>query len=324
MHLISIIVPVYNVEKYLRECVDSICGQTGIKSEIILIDDGSTDGSGKICDEYAQRYSNVKAVHKENGGLVSARNAGLEVMTGEYVGFIDSDDYIEKDMYAVLLQALLRTGSDIACCGWNRVVDDGNGFQIQKEGGIEKETVFTSLEAINSLFLNSGMTYSACDKLFKAELFKNNRFPSENLPSEDIPCIYQIIKSVRQIVHTGMKKYYYRVVMTSITRKEFTSRNMSTVYYMNQIYEEVLKEMPEQKEQALFALVQCIDSTYARLIRDKKQKLCKKEKQQLEALLRKSWLRIIKNKYLVRNAKTVSLFMAFKLYPFFHKVTGKE
>lgn len=324
MHLISIIVPVYNVEKYLGECVDSICGQLGIKSEIILVDDGSTDGSGKLCDEYAQKYFNVKVIHKENGGLASARNAGLDVMTGEYVGFIDSDDYIEKDMYAVLLQALLRTDSDIACCGWHRVADSGNGFQIQKEGGIEKETVFTSREAVNSLFLNEGMTYSACDKLFKAELFKSIRFPLENLPSEDIPCIYQIIKSVRQIVHIGRQKYYYRVVMTSISRKEFTARNMSTVYYMNRIYEEVRKEMPEQREQALFALVQCTDSTYARMISDKKQKLCKKEKQEMEALLRKNCLKIMKNKYLVRNAKIISLLMAFKLYPFFKKIAGKE
>ena len=176
---------------------------------------------------------------------------------------------------------------------------------------------------MRSLFLNQGMTYSACDKLFEASLFDKIRFPSENLPSEDIPCIYQILKKAGRIVHIGMNKYFYRVVENSISQKQFTSKNMSTVLYMQQIYEDVVKEDNTLREEAFFALVQCIGSVYARLMRDGKKKICKKEKLQMEAILRKNLLQVVKNKYLTRNAKIISLSMTVKCYPILMKLLGK-
>ncbi len=226
--LISIIVPVYNVSKYLRECLDSVCAQEGINSEIIVVDDGSTDGSGEICDEYAVNHANLKVIHKQNGGLASARNAGLDVMNGNYVGFVDSDDYIAADMYKILLKAMMKNESNVACCSCFRVIDGKPGML---EKPVTAPAVLMGNDIIRSLLLNKELTYSACDKLFNAELFKEVRFPKENLPSEDIPCIYGILKSVDKAVYVGAAKYYYRLVMTSITKKEFTSKNMSTLYY---------------------------------------------------------------------------------------------
>ena len=113
-NLISIIVPIYNVEKYLKKCIDSIINQTYKNLEIILVDDGSPDNCGKICDEYAKKDNRIKVIHKENGGVSSARNVGVENATGEYIGFVDSDDYIEKDMYEVLINNLKKENADIS------------------------------------------------------------------------------------------------------------------------------------------------------------------------------------------------------------------
>ncbi len=114
---ISIIVPVYKVEPYLRKCVDSILAQTFTDFEVILVDDGSPDNSGKICDEYASKDSRVRVIHKENGGLSSARNAGIDVARGKYLGFVDSDDYIEKDMYELLYDNIVKEQADLSICG---------------------------------------------------------------------------------------------------------------------------------------------------------------------------------------------------------------
>ena len=117
MELISVIVPVYKVEKYLRECVDSILAQTYTNLEIILVDDGSPDNCGKICDEYAQNDSRIKVIHQENGGLSAARNAGLDIATGKYIGFVDSDDYAELNMFEELHKRIIENNADLSICG---------------------------------------------------------------------------------------------------------------------------------------------------------------------------------------------------------------
>lgn len=116
--LISIIVPVYNVEKYLNKCIDSIINQTYKNIEIILVDDGSTDNSGKICDEYLLRDSRIKVIHKNNGGLSSARNEGINISSGEYIGFVDSDDWVEPNMYEEMYKKILYSNADIVDCGY--------------------------------------------------------------------------------------------------------------------------------------------------------------------------------------------------------------
>src|SRR5699024_4494271 len=124
--LISVIVPVYNVEKYVRRCIDSICGQTYSNLEIILIDDGSTDSSGKICDEMAAKDGRISVIHQENKGLSQARNAGLDQAKGEYIAFVDSDDYLSLNMYECLLKSLKENNADVVRCAIKNVYEGEN------------------------------------------------------------------------------------------------------------------------------------------------------------------------------------------------------
>ena len=142
MPKISIIVPVYNVEEYIHRCIDSILAQTFTDFELILVNDGSHDQCGKICDEYAENDSRIKVIHKKNGGLSDARNAGLEIAQGEYIGFVDSDDYIEHDMYEKLIEACKEYNSKLAMCGRYKVLGEELkpmfSLKVTKYGKVEK------------------------------------------------------------------------------------------------------------------------------------------------------------------------------------------
>ena len=171
--LISVIVPVYNVQKYVKKSVESILQQTYKNLEIILVDDGSTDESGDICDMLACSDNRVTVIHKKNGGLSDARNAGLDRATGEFVGFVDSDDYIEKNMYEVLEERLNINGADISCCG-RYVVQESDGRKTSYFTSAGEE-VLSPCQAIGKLLIWDGCDSAAWDKLYKAELFRNHR-----------------------------------------------------------------------------------------------------------------------------------------------------
>lgn len=309
--LISIIVPVYNAEKYLRKCLNSICSQKNIKSEIILVDDGSTDDSGAICDEFAQEYTNIKVIHQENAGPGAARNAGLDIITGEYLGFVDADDYVADDMYETLFQAIKQTDSDIACCGRMRVID---GKVTAAEKPITNAVILHGKEIIRNLMLDKEMTYSQCDKLFKAHLFKDVRFPTENLQSEDLPCLYSILKNTGKVVYIGEAKYYYRLVAASRSKRTFQRQDMYRLIYTQEICNDVIKNVPELKDEAYFFMIQCAASVYAHLKKDGKEKECKEERLYMEKFLWENRRSILKNPYLSKNAKLVALSIPMQCY----------
>lgn len=209
--LISIIVPVYNVGSYLEQCIDSILSQTYKKLEIILVDDGSTDQSGEICDRYAEKDSRIHVVHKANGGLSSARNAGLQICHGDYLGFIDSDDYIDPNMYRILLDNLLREDADISACEIYNVFPDY--IQAWKTG--EKYIVFSGTEATKRLFNfdQEEIKFSVCNKLYKRKVFfpenENIIFPKGRL-YEDFYVTLVIAYRANCIVYLGKPLYFYR------------------------------------------------------------------------------------------------------------------
>lgn len=171
--LLSVIIPVYNVEEYLAKCVDSILNQTYRNLEVILVNDGSKDGSGSICDDFVQKDSRVRVIHKENGGLSSARNAGMDAAKGEYISFIDSDDWIETDSYEHLL-GLMEKYQVKLVCGGNWDVDGATG---EKTLGIcpKKEELVTGEEFVGKMFLWDGCDSSVCDKIFHRSLLENFR-----------------------------------------------------------------------------------------------------------------------------------------------------
>ena len=214
--LISVIVPVYNVEKYINKCVDSIIGQDYANLEIILVDDGSPDNCGKICDEYKKLDKRVKVIHKSNGGLSSARNAGIEIAKGDYIGFVDSDDYIEPCMYDKLLKALLQEKCSLAICGTAYVFENGKRINKTNAGNT---VVMDFEEALTEMNQYRLFDMGAWSKLYEARLFKNIRFPVGKL-SEDFYIMYKIFDNANKIVFISDPAYNYLQRENSISRNK--------------------------------------------------------------------------------------------------------
>ena len=203
--LISIVVPIYKVEPYLHKCVDSLLGQTYKNIEIILVDDGSPDNCHQICDEYAKQDKRVVVIHKENGGLADARNAGTAVAKGNYIGFIDSDDWVDADMYEVLLAAILENNADISEIGVKYVYDDRIDYQNEKQ-----ITIMNKTEAL-SAFLDRTKMIQGCvwGKLYKANIVKDNLFPVGRI-HEDGYFTYKALYAAQKYVLLNTCKYNYR------------------------------------------------------------------------------------------------------------------
>lgn len=236
-NLISIIVPVYKVEKYLRRCVDSILAQTYQNIEVLLIDDGSPDNSGEICDEYAEKDSRVRAFHKPNGGVSSARNLGLKEANGEYIGFVDADDYIDKTMYEVLLGNLIKENADISICSYNQ--EDSNGV-FHKHWPHDDYLTIIGDRQIEYLISNQYYTCSCWDRLFKKELLKDFWFDESKKVYEDLLFLYEVAKKSSKTVFTSSPLYNYcNNDGTSVARSLFDDRKMDIInvsqYILNDI-----------------------------------------------------------------------------------------
>lgn len=208
--LLSVVVPVYNVEKYVERAVDSICTQTLTDMEIILVDDGSKDQSGKLCDELAQKDSRIRVLHKENGGLSSARNAGIEIAGGKYIAFVDSDDWIDPEMYSVLTGLLEKHQADLAICSYKEVSEGENPNPAKGEGEI---AVWQDQEALQ-VFVEEQETYNiqnaAWNKVYKRSLMGELRFPEGKL-FEDIAYTTKLIARSQKTVYTNQPFYNYVV-----------------------------------------------------------------------------------------------------------------
>lgn len=219
---ISVIVPVYNVENYLPFCLDSICKQNYANLEIILVDDGSLDESGNICDQWVKKDYRIVVVHKENGGLSSARNTGLSYATGDYVSFIDSDDKIHPYFYEELLANIKKADADIAVCKFKRVEEIDVPFLPYRKSIIDTyvgEDKFKQL--INE---NNVVTTIACNKLYKAKIWENFRFPEGKI-NEDEFVIHHILNRANRIVYLSEPFYYYLQRTGSITTKKTNNKN---------------------------------------------------------------------------------------------------
>lgn len=204
--LISIIVPVYNVKNYLEKCLQSICGQTYKNLEIILIDDGSSDGSGELCDLFAQRDGRIRVFHQANAGQSAARNRGLAVAQGEFLGFVDSDDWIESDMYEFLYRLLKENGADISICSHYR---DKGGNSVSKYASGER-FVFTRDEGMRALAIDKHVRNYMVDKLFRRSLFAGIVFPV-NRVFEDMAICYRVFYGAEKLVMQDTPKYHYMI-----------------------------------------------------------------------------------------------------------------
>ena len=202
--MISVIIPVYNVENYLNRCVDSVLAQTYTELEIILVDDGSTDHSGTICDSYLSIDNRIKVYHKENGGLSDARNYGIAKANGQYLGFVDSDDYIHRDMYQILFHNMIEEQADVSVCSVQKVIDEEP--LIQDELVDEQVLVYNATEAMKYHIEYVGVT--VWNKLYKREFISNNLFPAGRV-HEDEFVFHRIMYQCRKVVVSSRKLYYY-------------------------------------------------------------------------------------------------------------------
>ena len=239
MELVSIVVPVYNVEKYLRECIDSILSQTYKKLEIILVDDGSTDESGKICDEYVKKDSRIKAIHKENGGLSSARNTGLDIATGKYISFIDSDDYVTENFIEKMYNALQENKAEMAQCLFTKDKFESVKMQIEVLDSEQAIEYWNDIQYHNFFVI-------ACNKLYNLKLFENLRFPLGKI-SEDAFTTYKVFDKAKKIVIIPDILYYYRSTPDSITNRKFSVKRYDAL----QAYEEEINYFKKNDKERL-------------------------------------------------------------------------
>lgn len=222
--LVSVIVPVYNVKLYLAEALDSVINQSYENLEIIIIDDGSTDGSGVICDEYADRDGRIRVIHQENRGLSGARNAGLDCMTGDYVAFLDPDDVYHEAFIEKLQASLIREGADIAVCKFTEqeTVEKLDSERIGVVRPLMKAGVYDHNAALKAATDNVGLSFAAWNKLYRRKLWKDIRFPEGHV-YEDIETTFQVVDHAGTVCVLDEVLYIHRKHSGSITRTESLS-----------------------------------------------------------------------------------------------------
>lgn len=226
-NLVTVIVPVYNVEKYLDRCIRSIITQTYRDLEIILVDDGSTDNSGKISDDYALIDSRINVIHKENGGLSSARNRALDIAKGDYIAFVDSDDYIESTMIEGMMNNFISAEVDIVVCGYNVVNEEGE-VVCKKTGAFEK--LMSGEEMTKDILLDKFPYSFAWNKIYRKSLFLDVRYP-EGRYYEDIPVTYKLAYRAKHIYIKNNCYYNYFLYRSGNTTSELSSKKAAFSYY---------------------------------------------------------------------------------------------
>lgn len=222
---ISVIVPIYKVEDYLSRCVDSIINQTYKNLEIILVDDGSPDNCPQICDDYASWDNRIKVIHKINGGLSDARNAGMKIATGEYISFIDSDDWIDTHMFEDMFNQLYMDNSDVVSCGVKWVEEDGT---LIRNVSLDKSTIINRNDAVREIIIDGKLKQHVWNKLYKAELIRGISFEKGRY-HEDVFWSYQIFGKVDRVSIMDSSYYYYVQRSSSIMGEEYSAKRLDTL-----------------------------------------------------------------------------------------------
>ncbi len=239
--MVSVIIPIYNVQDYLARCIDSVLAQNYKDLEIILVDDGSHDTSGDICDEYDLKYRHVRVIHKTNGGLSDARNAGLEVAQGKYVTFIDGDDYVHPRFVEALINTIETTGAQIAACTWQELKDGDTPREVIFDKASCR--IFSQEEAINTVFYQGELNHSACSRIFEKQLFDDLRF-HEGVLYEDLAIIYPLLRKVEKVALLKAPMYYYMHRAGSILTT-ISLRRTQVLDHLEALEQQVAKEAPQ-------------------------------------------------------------------------------
>lgn len=242
--LISVIIPVYKVEQYLHRCVESVVEQTYKNLEIILVDDGSPDSCPELCNQWRIKDSRIKVIHKKNGGLSDARNAGIEIASGKYLAFIDSDDYVDRRFIECLYSAIQKTRAQISCVGIQIFSDKQ---EVNQDTEFYQTEVFKKQEAIHNLFDSTKYCDYAWNKLYDRRLFDNVRYPFGR-KMEDIGTTYKLLDQCNLIAYCPTKLYYYYQrndsILHSADRKFFIDKyelSKERYLYIKQVYPQIIE-----------------------------------------------------------------------------------
>ena len=307
MPKISIIVPVYNVEEYLPRCIDSILAQTFTDFELILVDDGSPDNCPQICDDYAQKDNRIKVIHKENGGLSSARNAGIELAISDFVGFVDSDDWIDPNMYSVLYNLQKKYNADIAECSFVKCT----AFEFCDHSNTMLEKVFSKEAAVIQLYKCEcyGSTV-AWNKLYKKSLFDDLKYPVGRNNEDQFltPRLFFVANKVASCNYVG---YYYYYRENSIMNSNFTIKKIDAV-------SSFMDTRSFLQENKLFGALEYHDATYAFILLKywklfKDNDYSKSDYRIIINEFNKLFLVFIRNKHLNLKSKIILIFRRLML-----------
>lgn len=273
MHLISVIVPVYNVAPYLKRCLDSVVCQTYSNYEVILIDDGSTDGSGEICDDYADKYPHIRVYHQQNSGVSSARNLGIDKANGDFLTFIDSDDIIEFDMLQNMYENAMRFDADISCCLLDVVDVDGNLRNLHTgDCGL-----FKASDVISKYFVDQfvkDQMYGPVNKLFRKDIIGRTRFSSFKL-GEDILFIFELLQKVKFVYISDFVGYHYMRREGSAMTSNFSTKRLDYIYAGEKILNICKQSSTSVREDALVWLFSHIVVTLRQILCNNQKKLYK-------------------------------------------------
>lgn len=311
--LISVIVPVYNVEAYLSRCVDSILAQTYKNLEIILVDDGSTDNCGNLCDEYAQRDPRIRVIHKTNGGLSSARNAGIDVAAGEYLGFVDSDDWISAEMYETLYSLIEKYKVSLAF---------GGRFDYSSRSHVEtiglcplKEEVISGEEVVRRIFTWDQLDSAAWDKLYHRDLFADIRYPI-GLIGEDVPTTYRLAMKAEKAVACPLPFYHYFHREGSISMTPVTDRDFCYVEAVMGVEKDVCSRWPQLAEYAHYLKLVTVGNTLLQIeiTPDDYRKKFTAKRQEYKKIMRENMCDILFGNLFSTKQKRNYILLAFGIY----------
>ena len=290
MNKISVIVPCYNVAPYLQRCVDSILNQTYSNFELILVDDGSTDETGKLCDNIQKKDERVRVIHKQNGGLSDARNAGIDISIGEYLSFIDGDDYLELNAYEVMIAEM--QDPDVSLVSAGIITEDINGnvniLMNETKAKLSKEEAFANL-----LGNNRTIAHSSCNKLFRRQLFEHLRY-KKGIIYEDMQILPKILDSCQKVVLLNLPVYHYIKRAGSITENAFSSWKYEGSKIVDEIVDICRQKYTSLVPYAYYYKMDAVNKMYEELISSVNRREYKKEELILRAKICLCYLKCVR------------------------------
>ena len=308
--LISVIIPVYNVEKFLPKCIESVVNQTYVNIEILLIDDGSTDSSGKICDNYAKLDQRITVVHQVNEGVSGARNNGMKLIHGNYVAIIDSDDFLDLRYIEVMYDLIKKEAADIVRCGHFYSNEEGECFGDVIDESYLCRKVLDKKTAMQMLIEDCEIQSFTWDKLYRRNILEGIEFPAGRY-NQDIAIMHRIFDKAEKVVWTNEKLYFYRQREGSILHSRGEKLNRDQMFAYEQRIDFLQKDYPELKEQMVIRYVNFCIACYCWAIKENKKNM----QFDIFGKLKKSKKEIMKKKYGDKKFRLKVFFSTCRLFP---------